>query len=164
LALEYTEMLVECFADGKNEDIAKKILWMHVPYGASWKIIPKFSQNVDDVLDIIDDIGFLVKGNQISDLVAHHYFFYWVQLYYISCKQYIEDKQLEEPSQWANIARLYKSLSHVEADQSHNLIMPVFTPVKMIARLTEELPEGFDLMPPFWSEQHKAISPKPPTS
>ena len=71
-------------------------------------------RKVDDILDIFEDIGFLVQGNQISPEVAHHYFDYWIQGYWRAAKSYIERERKEESAEWDHVEYLAKISQQVE--------------------------------------------------
>jgi len=63
------------------------------------EIISQGWQNVDHatdvepVLDFLEDIGFALNMNQISDELAHHYFYPSVQAYFLMLKDYIKENQ-----------------------------------------------------------------------
>lgn len=71
-------------------------------------------RTVDDILDIFEDIGFLVQGNQISPEVAHHYFDYWIQGYWRAAKRYIALERNDEPAEWDHVEYLAKVCQQVE--------------------------------------------------
>ncbi|MGA8475084.1 MAG: hypothetical protein WB681_08460 [Candidatus Cybelea sp.] len=71
-------------------------------------------RKVDDILDIFEDIGFLVQGNQISPEVAHHYFDYWLQGYWRAAKPYLELERKEESAEWNHIEYLARISQQVE--------------------------------------------------
>jgi hypothetical protein len=63
---------------------------------------------LDDVLDVLDDIGLYVKGEQISPELAHHYFYYWLRGYYQAAKVYIDRRRASEPSRWSHLSFLVR--------------------------------------------------------
>jgi hypothetical protein len=71
-------------------------------------------QPIDDVLDILDDIGFYMTGDQISPEVAHQHFYYWIRGYWCATRTYIEDCRREEPAQWRHLAILFEETTKIE--------------------------------------------------
>jgi hypothetical protein len=51
----------------------------------------KWNDQVDDVLDVMDDIGFNVEHDVISREVAHHYLDYWIRNYLELTRSYRDD-------------------------------------------------------------------------
>jgi len=47
-------------------------------------------EEIDDLLDFLEDLGFYQRGDQISPEVAHHHFYYWIRAYYLAARDYIE--------------------------------------------------------------------------
>ena len=69
---------------------------------------------IDDALDILEDIGFYVHGNQISPEVAHHHFYHWIRGYWCAAQDYIKAWQTKETARWQHLAKLYDETSKVE--------------------------------------------------
>lgn len=78
---------------------------------------PAFA-GIDDVLDFFDDLGFYVRGHQLTPEVTHHTFFHWIRGYYVAARDYIEVAQREEPLQWENIRELYETMGEIEAERT----------------------------------------------
>jgi hypothetical protein len=70
--------------------------------------------DVDDVLDFLEDIGFYVKGGQISAEVAHHHFYHWIRGYWKASRDYIEAWQRSEPTRWEYVGDLFETTRDVE--------------------------------------------------
>ena len=47
------------------------------------KTLKKELGPIDDVLDFIDSLGFFLKGDQISDIVLHQFFYHWIRGYWV---------------------------------------------------------------------------------
>lgn len=74
--------------------------------------------DVDDVLDFFEDIGFYVKGGQISAEVAHHHFYHWIRGYWKASRNYIEACQEFEPARWVHICDLFETTCEIEISQT----------------------------------------------
>jgi hypothetical protein len=74
--------------------------------------------DIDDALDILEDIGFYVFGGQISPEAAHHHFFYWIQGYWCCVVDYVKSIQVDDPTRWENLERLFNVTSVVEIQRS----------------------------------------------
>jgi hypothetical protein len=111
LALKYLDIFFKDNEDKKEEANKRLISYLD---GTDVKF--ETMEVVDDVLDLLDDIGFLVQGNQISHWVAYQYFSYWVQLYYEAARDYINHVQEREesPSIWEHVPDLYCDLMEIE--------------------------------------------------
>jgi hypothetical protein len=73
----------------------------------------RFSK-IEPVLDVFEDLGFLVSGQQISDVVAHHYFFHWLQLYTEPLEAILLTMQDNKETAYRHILPLYDRLKIVE--------------------------------------------------
>jgi len=76
---------------------------------------------IDDILDILIDIGFLLEGDQMSSRVAHHYFHHWVQGYWCSAHDYIKRKQdKDRRSLWQSFESLFEATSFIEYTRNNH--------------------------------------------
>ena len=73
--------------------------------------------NIDEALDFFEDLGFYVEGDQISPEVAHQAFYYWIEGYYLSARDYIMFRQKSSPTMWDHFRPLYEVASEVEASK-----------------------------------------------
>jgi hypothetical protein len=71
-------------------------------------------EDIDDVLDFLEDIGFYVHGDQISPEVAHHHFYHWIRGYYFAARDYIEAWQEQESESWRHIKELFETTRELE--------------------------------------------------
>lgn len=74
---------------------------------------------VAEVLDFLDEIGFLVcDRNAIDRRTAWNMFYYWVDGYCTNAKNYIDVTQtIEGTTVWANIKTLYDELKRIEQSE-----------------------------------------------
>lgn len=70
---------------------------------------------IDDVLDILEDLGFYLQGDQISPEVAHHFFYHWIRGYWCAAQPYIKARQSEEAGLWNHLKLLYDETSAIES-------------------------------------------------
>jgi hypothetical protein len=75
--------------------------------------------DVDDVLDFFEDIGFYVKGGQISAEVAHHHFYHWIRGYWKASRDYIESRQQLESTIWSHIGELFDTTWDIESSYTN---------------------------------------------
>jgi hypothetical protein len=77
---------------------------------------------IDPVLDLLDDLGFFLKGDQASDKVLNHFFYYWIRGYWIASKSYIAAwrTQPREHTRWGNIEKLFLATKEVEISSGGN--------------------------------------------
>ena len=74
--------------------------------------------DIDDALDILEDIGFYVFGDQISPEAAYHHFYYWIQGYWSCAGGYMKAMQKDrDPTRWQNIEPLFLVTSSVEIEK-----------------------------------------------
>ena len=73
---------------------------------------------VDDVLDFFEDLGFYCKGDQISPEVIHHHFYYWLQPYFQATEQYVKGKRIDDPAQWEHLDYISDLARKIEALKS----------------------------------------------
>ncbi len=121
-ALRYQEMFDE-MAEKERPAAAKVLLKGLKESGYLSHIDTKRKElsDIDDVLDIFEDIGFYVKGAQISPEVAHHQFFHWIRGYYETARgEYIAAwrNPNKEPARWENLGYLFEITSEVEREIS----------------------------------------------
>jgi hypothetical protein len=57
-----------------------------------WKTVDHVT-DVEPVLDFLEDVGLLLATDQVSDEIAHHYFFLMTYFYFAALKDYIRDRQ-----------------------------------------------------------------------
>jgi hypothetical protein len=69
--------------------------------------------NIDDVLDILEDIGFYMEGDHISPEVACHHFDHWIRGYWYNAHTYIEAWRKREPARWRHIKPLLQATAEV---------------------------------------------------
>jgi hypothetical protein len=72
--------------------------------------------DIDEILDFLEDIGFYAQGDQITPEVAHHHFYHWIRGYYLAARDYIEAWQTkaQEPPRWEHIKELFEITSEIE--------------------------------------------------
>ena len=74
----------------------------------------QLEDTVDDILDVFEDIGFCVAGDQISPEAAHHFFYHWLRGYWCSASGYVQRRQIAEPTNWDHVAQLFEMTHQVE--------------------------------------------------
>jgi len=77
-------------------------------------------QDVDDVLDVLDDLGFWLEGEQISERVVYQFFAHWIQIYFEACEKYILSKRKKCPAMWEHMEPLYHEMMKLEAFKNFN--------------------------------------------
>ena len=74
--------------------------------------------SIDEPLDVLDDVGFYMKGDRISPEVAHQHLYHWIRGYWFSAQSYISDWQSREPSRWEHLAFLFDQTNQIEAKRN----------------------------------------------
>jgi hypothetical protein len=69
---------------------------------------------VQPVLDIFEDIGLLLWGQQISDAVAYHYFYHWVLLYMNPLEGILSARENARDVRYTKLLFLFDRLRAVE--------------------------------------------------
>lgn len=73
---------------------------------------------IDDILDLFEDLGFYMQGDQITPEVIHHAFYYWIRGYYSGAQNYITNAQGQRPSQWEFVKGLFETTYEVEIERN----------------------------------------------
>lgn len=76
------------------------------------------SKEIDEILDFFEDLGFYMRGDQITPEVTHHAFFYWIDGYYSATRDYIEMSQHASPTHWEFVSELFETTFEVEMKRS----------------------------------------------
>jgi hypothetical protein len=95
----------------KSRQLAAKTL---MEYSGRLESGDKQLRNIDDVLDFFEELGFYVKGDQISPEFAHQSFYYWIEGFCAAAKPYIKRKQEISATAWDHIDYLYTVTKQVE--------------------------------------------------
>jgi hypothetical protein len=99
--------------------------------------------SVDDVLDILEDVGFYAEADQISREVAHHHLYHWIRGYWFAAQPYIMAKRQEEGTWWEHVRILYEETSEIEAKKRNmKLVALALSDNKVTEFLKEELEAG----------------------
>ena len=70
--------------------------------------------NIDDVLDILESIGFYVENDQISLEVACHHFDYWIRRYWCAAHVYVQARRKQRGvALWRHIEPLFQATAEV---------------------------------------------------
>lgn len=70
--------------------------------------------DIDEALDVLEDVGFYMFGDQISPEAAHHHFFYWISGYWHCARDYIDAIRKADPTRWENLGQLYETTLAIE--------------------------------------------------
>jgi hypothetical protein len=74
--------------------------------------------SVEDVLDLLEDVGFYIQTEQISAEVAHNHLYHWIRVWWLAARPYVEAHQQREPTRWDHLAKLYAETSAVEKSRT----------------------------------------------
>lgn len=96
-----------------------------------------------DILDLFEDMGFYLKGNQLSSKIIHHYFYHWIRIYCQKAEKHIADYRSEEPARYEHLPRLLEAISNIEAKKQKVPIDKLkLSDEKLKQYLEEELDEA----------------------
>ena len=117
LILEWQEMFDEM---GKARDAAARAMIEYLSvskHERSWSKVSKAKpEDLEDVFDLFDDLGFYIEGGQFSPEVAHHHFYNWIRIYLQEGFSYIEQnrKDNHEPKKWDHCEFLFQQVNEIE--------------------------------------------------
>jgi hypothetical protein len=76
-----------------------------------------FDNNVNDLLDFIETIGYLLQCGALDKKMVWEEFYYWIFHYWYATRSYIEIERKKTPTQWENIPYLIQSISNIEKEK-----------------------------------------------
>lgn len=89
--------------------------FLNVRSAAAKALLEKPNDQIDDVLDFFDTVGYLVRVGALDKEMAWHTFFHWVRAYWYASKDYVAETRLKEPTVWEDFDQLYHKLMRLEA-------------------------------------------------
>ena len=114
LALQYSNIFFDDLK-GKRFEAAKVVLQVAKSDADKKKDVDILE--VEPVLDVLEDIGFLVKHGRISDEVAHHYFSHWIQLYIQPIEWHLLESKKKGETRYNHLLLLYDRMRATEYEQ-----------------------------------------------
>jgi hypothetical protein len=92
--------------------------------GIKYKKTGKWTSDVEDVLDILEDLGFYIENQIISRDIAHHFFYYWIRGYIQTADDYIKEcrSQPQQELAYEHCFSLLEEVSKVEAKKTNTSI------------------------------------------
>lgn len=155
LALKYTDIF---FTDIEEGRIAgTKVLIAYHENPRPWKDVLDRCE-IDPILDTLDDLGFLLQGNQIHEWTVYQYFSYWIQLYYEASKGYIDLRRYENTTIYEHLQDLYDDMMVIEAHKRGRAKTELVFGDKLLSALKDEISMQPSSTPPA------ATSPSAPAS
>lgn len=112
LALKYTDMFFEDLAEERKK-ATEVLIRYHEGKTKRWEDVSDRCE-IDPILDVLDDVGFLLQGGQISNWVTYQYFSYWVHLYYQAAEGYVQLKRIEDNTLWEHLPDLYSDMMEIQ--------------------------------------------------
>jgi hypothetical protein len=76
------------------------------------------SSDLDEVIDFFEQLGFYMRGDQITPEVAHHSFHYWICGYYSAAKDYIGTVRKTNVSSWEHVELLFEMTHEIEVERT----------------------------------------------
>ncbi len=76
------------------------------------------SVEIDNILDFLQDLGFYMRGDQMTPEVTQHAFYYWIRGYYLIAKGYLQKERVERPAQWESVKPLFEMTREVEIENN----------------------------------------------
>ena len=96
---------------------AATCLRQHKNYLNDLKNHEKELDDIDDVMDFFEDIGFYMCGDQVSPEVAHHHFYNWIRGYWQASEKYVNAWRAKEPARWNHIEKLFHTVTEIEVSE-----------------------------------------------
>jgi hypothetical protein len=81
---------------------------------------------IEPLLDILEDIGFLVHGGKMSDEVAFHYFSHWIVIYLEPIEAYLLSLKEAGKTKYCNLVPLLDRMRFIEASKTKKGILKYF--------------------------------------
>jgi hypothetical protein len=76
------------------------------------------SDQIDDVLDFFEFLGYLVRRHAVDEFLVWHSYFYWLHRYRTLAAGYIATQQQRYPTVWVDMLALHKKLVGIEKRES----------------------------------------------
>ncbi len=74
----------------------------------------KPSDEIDDVLDFFEFLGYLVRRRGVDEFLVWHSYFYWLHRYKTLAAGYIATYQQRDPTVWVDMLALHKKMVEIE--------------------------------------------------
>jgi len=71
-------------------------------------------EEIDEVLDFFEDVGFYMQGDYVTPEAAHHQFYHWLRGYWLSAKPYVDARRALESAVWENVENLFIATNEIE--------------------------------------------------
>jgi hypothetical protein len=110
----------------------------------NWRSIDHIA-DVEPVLDFLEDVGLQLARNQISDELAHHYFFPAIQTYYWALRDYIEqERKTRGMATWEYIEPLFERTFLIERKKDKDAVHrpPITEIITHLTQDSEKQPES----------------------
>ena len=125
LAIIYVKMLFDD-SDAIRFIASKKVLLVLAEPDSKRKIELSRDVEIEPVLDILEDIGFLVHGGKMSDEVAFHYFSHWIVIYLEPIEDYLLTLREAGKTKYCNLIPLLDRMRFVEVSKTKRGILKYF--------------------------------------
>jgi hypothetical protein len=99
---------------------------------------------VENVLDFLDDVAFLVRTGVVTRTTVWHEFYHWIRLYCQAAREHIVERRKEEPAVWEYLCWLYPRLNRLEKKKYSRTYKEELPEDKLKKFLKEELYECSD--------------------
>jgi hypothetical protein len=75
------------------------------------------SNDINDVLDFIEALGYFIQGDEITPEVAHNAFHYWVHGYYYAARKFLKSAREKDHTQWEFVEYLFRMTRQIELER-----------------------------------------------
>jgi len=137
LALRYTDIFYKEIEEERKAG-TRVLISYHEVGKTEWKDITDAPQ-IEPILDVLDDLGFLLQGHQISEWVVWQYFSFWIQLYYEASREYIAWKRAKDPTLWEHLPNLYSDMMKIYAHKTGRSELDLVLGKELLRMLKDEL-------------------------
>jgi hypothetical protein len=72
------------------------------------------SDDIDEILDFFEVVGLLVRRKAIDEVLAWHFYFYWLHGYRTLATAYIDAKRKQESTVWVDLLYLHERFIDIE--------------------------------------------------
>lgn len=126
----------------ETREKAARVVVQHIDSRIDYKEL----KAVEDILDLMENLGFYLKADQLTPEAVHHHSYHWIRIYLQPLQDYIQQKRQDEAPRWSHLESLFDEVNELEATERK---VPkerlVLSPDKLKEYLREEFEEYFTL-------------------
>ncbi len=96
-------------------------------------------EDAEDVFDFFETVGLFARRKVLDAEIVHSFFFYWINFYWITGKDYIANAQSGANLRWKDFGDLYLKVLKIEEERDRNSEDIAPSPEQIARFLREEI-------------------------